>query len=105
MDAISRKNVIVAAPSLREIEHVTSVHHPLLITSQRGSAARTQPCNIWREGEEGPDAARPAGVKICLFCVTCPRAQPRMPVCLGAARSTAASCESRQRRVPRSRKL
>lgn len=66
MDAISGRNVIVAAPSLREIEHVTSVHHPLLITSQRGSAARTQPCNIWWEGEEGQEAGTFTGVKICL---------------------------------------
>lgn len=53
MDAISRRNVLVAAPSWREIEHVTPAHHPLLSTSQRGSAARTRPCNIWREDEEG----------------------------------------------------
>jgi len=106
MDAISRKNVIVAAPSLREIEHVTSVHHPLLITSQRASAARIHPCNIWREGKEGQDAARFAGAKICLFCITCPRAQPGMPVCLSATYSTAAkSCESCQQRAPRSQKL
>lgn len=105
MDAISRKNVIVAAPSLREIEHVTSVHHPLLITSQRGSAAHTHPCNIWQEGEEGQDAARFAGAKICLFCVTCPRAQPRMPMWLGVTHGTAASCKSHPQRVARSRKL
>lgn len=90
MDAIGRKNVIVAAPSLREIEHVAAAHHPLLIASQRGSAARTHPRNIWREGEEGRDAARFAGAKICLFCVPCPPAQPRVPLRLGAARGAAA---------------
>lgn len=89
MDAISRKNVIVAAPSLREIEHVTLVHHPLLITSQRGSAAHTHPCNIWREGEERQDAVRFAGVRICLLCATCPTTQPQMPVCLDAIHTAA----------------
>lgn len=79
MDAISRRNVVVAAASWREIEHVTSVHHPLLITSPRGSAARTQPHNIWREPEEGQDAASLTGVKICLLHSMSPRAQPRMP--------------------------
>lgn len=105
MDAISRKNVIVAAPSLREIEHVAAAHHPLLLTSQRGSAARTHPCNIWREGEEGQDAARFAGAKIGQFCIPCPRVPPRMAVRLGAARGTAAGCESRQQPVPRAGNL
>lgn len=98
MDAISRRNVIVAAPSLGEIEHVTSVHHPLLITSQGGSAARTQPPHIWREGEEGQDAVGFTGVKICLFCSTSPRAQPGMPLChpgtAAGAEPPAASAES-----------
>lgn len=89
MDAISRKNVIVAAPSLREIEHVTLVHHPLLITSQRGSAARTHPCNIWRAGEERQDAGRVTGVKMRLFCGTCPTTQAQMPVCLSAIHTAA----------------
>lgn len=37
MDAISGKNVLVAAPSWREIEHVTPVHHPLLIASRQAA--------------------------------------------------------------------
>lgn len=40
MDAISGKNVLVAAPSLREIEHVTPVHHPLLVASRQAAHSR-----------------------------------------------------------------
>lgn len=107
MDAISRRNVLVAAPSWREIEHVTPAHHPLLSTSQRGSAARTRPCNIWREDEEGWGAVIQPGdflrqKKRCLFCLLRPRAQPRMSTRLGAGRGTTASCRSHQQPCSRS---
>lgn len=88
MDAISGKNVLVAAPSLREIEHVTPVHHPLLVASRQAAHSRATSGEGTRRGGMRGHSRGFSGAKICPFCIRC----PRMELCM-ATRLSARSCE------------